>query len=172
MTPQQLSQVFGQDSSSITSMFSQWTAQGMHDGKNGNLMIGNSTYDWQQIQKLGDLAMNDLNTNKAAKNIPIYSLMRMAPDFNQGNMGQWGSWSASTGTGTGGVPGASGSTSGTASSLPGWRSPVLPGENPITINVNGNVVGTNGMQELADIVQKTVSKNHYHNFNNSTRQLG
>jgi hypothetical protein len=63
----QLSAVFGNDGSKIQQMFSQWTSQGMHDGKNGNMMIGASTYDWQNIKNLGTEAFTAISN--AASNL-------------------------------------------------------------------------------------------------------
>lgn len=63
----QLTAVFGNEGTAIQQMFSQWTSQGMHDGKNGNLMIGASTYQWQQIQTLGTDAFTAINS--AANNL-------------------------------------------------------------------------------------------------------
>jgi hypothetical protein len=55
-----LSKLFGADASSIASMFSGWDSRGMHDGKNGNMMIGNQTFYWTDIEKYGQEAFQDI----------------------------------------------------------------------------------------------------------------
>lgn len=52
--------IFGSDASAISNMFSGWDSRGMHDGKNGNMMIGNQTFNWQNILSEGQTAFQDI----------------------------------------------------------------------------------------------------------------
>ena len=73
----QLKSMFGSDWQEIKEMFSKWDSRNLHDGKDGNLMIGDSTYQWQKIQQLGTEAFtsiaNAANTLNAAT-APLVSI--------------------------------------------------------------------------------------------------
>jgi len=73
----QLKSMFGSDWQEIKDMFSKWDSRNLHDGKDGNLMIGDSTYQWQKIQQLGTEAFtsisNAANTLNAAT-APLVSI--------------------------------------------------------------------------------------------------
>lgn len=132
------------------------------DGHNGNLTLANGQQiNWQDLLNKAQTALDQIQTNTAttAAAIPIFALTRMAPDFNTARLGTANPPTGGGGSGlVGGLPGTV-----QGAPIPGAGGAVRP---PVIVNIHAPVVGSNGMQELADIIDKAQTRNQYYNHNN------
>lgn len=134
---------------------------GIVNGKNGTFDLQNGTViNWQTLVNQAQDAISKITTamNNGANAItPIFSITRMAPNFNTGIVSSW--------TQPGDTTSAA---NGTAASPVGRTGPVERREyGAVVVHINNpTVVGTGGMTQLSTIINNTLARSFALNYGN------
>jgi len=129
---------------------------GVGDGGSG----ASGTYSYLQYGQALQAIEQGLQNSGATSSSRVYQITHSAPDFETGQIAAIGSF-----TEAGGYvpysygPGSVGSGGPTLQPLP--NGPVI-----VINNQNGLIVGSNGIQELAQRVQQAINYGRYNNYNN------
>jgi hypothetical protein len=113
------------------------------------------------MQQTANDALQAIQANTAqtaANTIPIFQVDRLGPDFNTARMGSWNATVARTTQPVAIRPDGPLVT-------PGGSPGTSTGNGTVTVTI-GTLVGSDGMNELADIIDKHQTRNQYYNYNN------